>query len=76
MSSPKVAKRIVGVLKKYNLPVSVSANTERLISYILHDKKMTGDEINVVLCNEIGSFEIKRIKAQSIKEYIDGGTAE
>ena len=76
MSSPEVAKRIIKVLKKYNLPVSVKADGESLISYILHDKKMTGDEINVVLCNEIGSFEMKKIKAQSIKEYIDGGIKE
>ncbi|MBQ8393530.1 MAG: 3-dehydroquinate synthase [Clostridia bacterium] len=73
MSSPEVAKRIVKVLKKYNLPVSVQADSSDLISYILHDKKMDGDEINVVLCNSIGSFEVKKIKAQSMKEYIDGG---
>ncbi|MBQ9745150.1 MAG: 3-dehydroquinate synthase [Clostridia bacterium] len=73
MSSPEVAKRIVRVLEKYNLPVSVEADSSDLISYILHDKKMDGDEINVVLCEEIGSFEIKKIKAQSMKEYIDGG---
>ena len=71
MSSSEVKERIISVLKKYSLPTEISTNGDKLISYILHDKKMAGDEINAVFCNEIGTFEIKKIKAELIKEYIN-----
>lgn len=76
MSSDIVRKRLIPVLKKYSLPTSVSADADRLISYILHDKKMSGDEITVIFCNEIGTYEMKKIKAQSMRDYISGGIIE
>jgi 3-dehydroquinate synthase len=71
MSGSEVKERIISVLKKYSLPTKISTNGDKLISYILHDKKMAGDEINAVFCNEIGAYEIKKIKADLIKEYIN-----
>jgi 3-dehydroquinate synthetase len=43
------------------------------MSYILHDKKMSGKEITVIFCNEIGTYEMKKIKAEKIIELIEGG---
>ncbi|MBO5212744.1 MAG: 3-dehydroquinate synthase [Clostridia bacterium] len=70
MSSGEVLKRLIPVLEKYNLPTSVKADADDLISYVFHDKKMTGDEINVVFCERVGAFEMKKIKAIEIKKYI------
>ena len=73
MVSENIKDRLISVLKKYNLPTETEYTSGELISYILHDKKMSGDEITVVLCNEIGTFETKRIKAEEVKKYIDKG---
>jgi len=73
MSEGDARNRIIDALKKYSLPVTVSASAEDLLKYVFHDKKMSGDEITVIYCKEIGSFEMRRIKAESIKEYIGGG---
>ena len=76
MASNNIRDRLIAVLKKYSLPTSIDYTGDSLISYILHDKKMSGDEITAVFCNEIGTFEMKRIKAEEIMKYIDGGISE
>lgn len=73
MSSKKVVNALIPVLEKYNLPTKIEADTDRLVSYIFHDKKMSGDEITVIFCEEIGTFEMRKIKATEIRKYIDGG---
>ena len=73
MTGKSIRDRIVRVLKKYSLPTKTEYSSDSLISYVMHDKKKSGDEITVVLCNEIGTYEMKRIKADEMKKYIDGG---
>ena len=73
MSSPEVKEKIKAALIKYNLPTEYSADTEALMSYVLHDKKMSGKEITVIFCNEIGTYEMKKIKADEIVKLIEGG---
>ena len=73
MSSPEVKEKIKAALEKYNLPTEYSADTEALMSYVLHDKKMSGKEITVIFCNEIGTYEMKKIKADEIVKLIEGG---
>ena len=73
MSSPHVAESIKSALEKYNLPTEFNVSNETLISYILHDKKMAGNQITVIFCNEIGTFEMKKIGADEIKNLVKGG---
>ena len=73
MSSPEVKEKIKAALEKYNLPTEYSADTDALMSYVLHDKKMSGKEITVIFCNEIGTYEMKKIKADEIVKLIEGG---
>ncbi|MBQ8163622.1 MAG: 3-dehydroquinate synthase [Clostridia bacterium] len=73
MSSESVVERLIPVLEKYSLPTKVKADPDTLISYVFHDKKMSGDEITVIFCENVGSFEMRKIKATDIRKYIDGG---
>ena len=68
-----VKEKIKAALEKYNLPTEYSADTDALMSYVLHDKKMSGKEITVIFCNEIGTYEMKKIKADEIVKLIEGG---
>ena len=58
-------RRIAAVLEKYDLPVSHNIPAEKLLDFISHDKKASGDKITVVRVTEIGSFAFETI---SIKE--------
>ena len=73
MSSPEVEEQISSALKKYNLPTEYKADADSLMSYILHDKKMSGKEITVIFCNEIGTYEMKKINSSEIVKIIEGG---
>lgn len=70
MCSGNVRKRLIKVLKKYGLPTEVEYDKDEIMSYLIHDKKMSGDEITVVYVDEIGKFEFKKIKALELKEVL------
>lgn len=70
MCSEDVRRRIVEVLKKLSLPYEIKIDAEKIIDTMRHDKKMAGKDISVVLVNEIGSFEIKKIPFDTFSEKI------
>ena len=70
MCSPEVRERLKRVLKKYSLPITANVNADSLISFITHDKKASGDEVTIVYCEKIGTFDMKRVKISEMKKYI------
>lgn len=75
MCSEEVQKRLIPVLQKLSLPVSVSCNADAVISACLHDKKASGDTITVVTVPEIGRYELKTMPFAdyeiTIREVLD-----
>lgn len=69
-STPSVKEEIRGILKKYNLPLSINITKEELYNHIVLDKKVSGSMINIVLVEEIGKYEIKKIELEEIKQYL------
>jgi len=67
LCSEAVRERLIAVLKKYGLPTETQYDKDEIMSYLIHDKKMSGDDITVVYVGEIGSFEFKKIKALELK---------
>lgn len=61
-SSDKARKQIKKLLKKYNLPTSYDLSLKDIEEYLIHDKKKTGDYIWIVSVENIGSYELKKIK--------------
>ena len=70
MSAPEVRERLVGVLKKHSLPTEIKVDADKLVSLIAHDKKASGDEVTVVYCEKIGTFDMKKVKVSEMKKYI------
>lgn len=65
------ADRIKYLLKKYKLPYKMdSVDINKIINIISKDKKILGDNINIVVLEEIGSSFIKTISKDHIKYYI------
>ena len=65
-SSDKARKQIKKLLKKYNLPTSYDLSLKDIENYLIHDKKKTGDYIWIVSVENIGSYELKKIKIDEL----------
>ena len=65
-SSDKARKQIKKLLKKYNLPTSYDLTLKDIEDYLIHDKKKTGDYIWIVSVENIGSYELKKIKIDEL----------
>ena len=61
---------MLSVLKKLNFPCEITVDTEKIIEAMRHDKKMSGDFINAVFVDEIGSFNIKQLPFREFCEEI------
>lgn len=68
LSGAFVIPRLVQILEKYNLPTDTNIEIDEMIDLIAHDKKSSGDEVTIVLCEEIGTYEMKKIKIADIKK--------
>ena len=71
MCSDKVRERLIPLLEKYELPTSVDADRDTLMSYMLHDKKMSGKAVTAVYVSEIGSFEFLKLNETQMKGFLD-----
>jgi 3-dehydroquinate synthase len=61
-------QRIISLLTKYKLPVSVQINKQKTWEILLHDKKRFGSEMNFIVLNKIGKAEIKKIPLNELEE--------
>ncbi len=68
MCSENVKKRLIPLLKKYDLPTQITDDMKSLTELMSHDKKAVGKKIRTVFCNEIGSFEFKDMTLEEIAE--------
>ncbi len=70
MCSEEVRVRLKTVLEKLDLPVSCNYDLNDAIEAIKHDKKMSGDTLNAVIVNKIGSFEFKALTINELQNRI------
>lgn len=70
-SSAKVKKRIISILKKYNLPVEYNIKKDEVYKLILHDKKAASNYVDCIYVNTIGSCAIKKYSYDKIKKLLD-----
>jgi len=66
MCSPEVKKRLIPVLKKYDLPTEIKDDMKSLAKLIAHDKKASGSVISTVYVDRVGTFEFREKTAESI----------
>ena len=59
------------VLEKYGLPTCDPYDTDTLMSYIVHDKKMAGEKITLVYVERIGSFKLRSVPVGEVRTCID-----
>lgn len=72
VSPPHIRKELVPILEKLSLPTKIDCDPNKVYEAVMHDKKSSNGGIDVVLCNEIGSFEIVNTPLEDIKKMIIG----
>lgn len=60
--------RIINLLLKYGLPVSLDFDKEKTWSILLHDKKKSGTNMNFVALDKIGKGSVKEIPLSDLQE--------
>ena len=70
MASGIVNERLIPLLKKCNLPVAFTGDKEKMAEFISHDKKCSGEFIDVVKSDKIGSYKIEKISIQDLVSKI------
>ena len=61
MCSDEVRARLLPIVGKLGLPVSLPTDPETVLGFVSHDKKCQGDRISVIYVPEIGKFEIQTV---------------
>ena len=70
MCSESVRERLIPVLNRLNLPTSVECDTQKIIDIMSHDKKMAGDMISVIRVENVGTFDITKVKFSEFSNEI------
>ena len=68
MCADSIKERVIEVLKKCKLYREISYDWESISKAMLHDKKADGDTVTVTFVNEIGGFEIKKMRCTDLIE--------
>ncbi len=71
MCSDEVRKRLIPILRRLELPVSVPADGRVIAEAVRHDKKASGDSITVIYVPEPGCFEMKKCSIAELGDIVE-----
>lgn len=63
-------ERIINLCKKYNLPVSDTADIKEIVKFCANDKKAGGGSVNLVLLKKIGESFIRKTPLGELENFI------
>lgn len=70
--SKEIKPKLLKLLNKYNLPPEgCNLSLNNIYDYLVHDKKTHGKSIDIVLVNEIGSYEIRNMSIDELIKYLE-----
>ena len=72
MCSDQLRPRVQAILEKLGLPTTCSVDADAVWQAIAHDKKRSGDAITVVYAPRAGSYDLKKMSLQELKETVYG----
>ena len=70
MCSDDLRPRVEAILEKLALPINCSVDADAVWQAIAHDKKRSGDSITVVYALCAGSYELRKVSLQDLKETV------
>ena len=70
VSEGTVKEELISLLKKYRLPTTANYDKEKVLAALLHDKKFSGNTIDLVKVKEIGSFTFEKATVEQLEKLI------
>ncbi len=70
IGSKEMLNSLVDCIKNYELPISVPVQLKDLISFCLADKKRESNNINIILCEDIGKCSIKKMPITDFYKFM------
>lgn len=71
--TPETAKQILAVLSIFGLPTETNDTVDALHAAALSDKKRSGNAVNLIVIEKIGSCAICPTNVEDVKEFIKAG---
>ena len=68
--SERIKEKLEKVFNKYELKTTISYGKDKLVEYIIHDKKANNNYVEMIKINKIGTFEINNVSIDKIKEML------
>lgn len=66
-------RQVVSALEEFGLPVQTAYTSQQIASVALSDKKRTGDTVNLIIPNEIGSCMVSQTPITQLESFIKAG---
>lgn len=70
MCADTIRPRVTAVLEKLKLPTVCDVDPHAVWEAVSHDKKLSGDTITVIVCEHIGSFEMRHMPLDDFKDAV------
>ena len=67
------AARILAILQKFGLPITIDYPMEDIYTYTLSDKKRSGGTVNLIIPKAIGDCSIVPTPVENLKSFIQAG---
>ncbi|MCH5199471.1 MAG: 3-dehydroquinate synthase [Oscillospiraceae bacterium] len=65
------AQKLKSCLEANSLPYSLDITADEIYSLSIGDKKRTSDEIRIILCPDVGSCNIKAMKLEDYRKFLE-----
>ena len=73
LCDPELPPRLEALLKKLTLPTAVPWPAEELLPLMLRDKKRSGDRVDVIVPEALGSCRIRPMNGEELLDFMKGG---
>ncbi len=70
MCSDGLRPRIIKALNNAGLPTHANIDADKIMSAAVHDKKADNGSIDIIYCEEPGTFEIRKIRCSELEKYV------
>jgi len=70
LSNQEIYQRVKTILTKLEITSELEYDKDIVFDYILNDKKINGDKLEIIRVNKIGYAEIVELEIEQIKRYL------
>lgn len=70
MCAPEIRARVRETLNRAGLPIIWKYDIDKIYNAVLHDKKLDGNKISLVLSDEIGTYRINKIPVEEFYQIL------